>query len=137
MESYLSQRQALIASATPGVAAARELARLTDEAVRELARAASSRFSGRFALAALGGWGSGALLPSSDLDILVLSDADERKLKPFVEAVLYPLWDAGLHVGHQVRNPRGQLRAMREDLASCTAALTGRPFAGDEAQAAV
>ncbi|HEY5540245.1 MAG TPA: HD domain-containing protein [Coriobacteriia bacterium] len=136
MESYLSQRQALIASATPGVAAARELARLTDEAVRELARAASSRFSGRFALAALGGWGSGALLPSSDLDILVLSDADERKLKPFVEAVLYPLWDAGLHVGHQVRNPRGQLRAMREDLASCTAALTGRPFAGDEAWAA-
>ena len=135
MESYLSQRQALIASATPGVAAARELARLTDEAVRELAQTASSRFAGRFALAALGGWGSGAMLPSSDLDILVLSDADERKLKPFVEAVLYPLWDAGLDVGHQVRNPRGQLRAMREDLASCTAALTGRPLAGDEAWA--
>jgi [protein-PII] uridylyltransferase len=134
MESYLSQRQALIASATPGVAAARELARLTDEAVRELARAASSHSGGgRFALAALGGWGSGAMLPSSDLDILVLSDADESKLKPFVEAVLYPLWDAGLHVGHQVRSPRGQLRAMREDLASCTAALTGRPLAGDEA----
>ena len=136
MEGYLSQREALIASARPGVAAARELARLTDEAVRELARAASSRLGGgRYALAALGGWGSGAMLPSSDLDILVLSDANERKLKPFVEAVLYPLWDAGLHVGHQVRNPRGQLRAMREDLASCTAALTGRPLAGDEAWA--
>ncbi|MDR3685879.1 MAG: HD domain-containing protein [Coriobacteriia bacterium] len=133
MESYLSQRQALISSAQPGVAAARELAALTDEAVRELARAASSATGGgRFALAALGGWGSGAMLPTSDLDILVLSDADERKLKPLVEAVLYPLWDAGLHVGHQVRTPRGQLRAMREDLASCTAALTGRPLAGDE-----
>ena len=134
MESYLSQRRALISSAQPGVAAARELAAMTDEAVRELARAASSATGGgRFALAALGGWGSGAMLPTSDLDILVLSDADEHKLKPFVEAVLYPLWDAGLHVGHQVRTPRGQLRAMREDLASCTAALTGRPLAGDEA----
>ena len=128
MESYLSQRRALISSAQPGVAAARELAAMTDEAVRELARAASSATGGgRFALAALGGWGSGAMLPTSDLDILVLSDADEHKLKPFVEAVLYPLWDAGLHVGHQVRTPRGPLRAMREDLASCTAALTGRP----------
>ncbi len=132
MESYLSQREALIASATPGVAAAQELAHITDEAVRELARTASSRLGGeRYALIALGGWGAGAMLPSSDLDILVLSDAKERTLKPFVEEVLYPLWDAGLKVGHQVRSPKGQLRAMRADLASCTAALTGRPLAGD------
>ena len=39
------------------------------------------------------------MLPSSDLDILVLSEASADKLKPFVEAVLYPLWDAGLSVG--------------------------------------
>ncbi len=132
MESYLSQREALIASASPGVAAAQELAHITDEAVRELARTASSRLGGeRYALIALGGWGVGAMQPSSDLDILVLSDAKERTLKPFVEEVLYPLWDAGLKVGHQVRNPKGQLRAMRADLASCTAALTGRALAGD------
>jgi [protein-PII] uridylyltransferase len=131
MERYLLRRQNLIAEATPGLHAARELAELTDEAVRELTRAASSQFKGRFGLAALGGWGSGAMLPSSDLDILVLSDAPEPKLKPFVEALLYPLWDAGLAVGHQVRTPRGQLRAMRDDLASCTAALTGRAIAGD------
>jgi [protein-PII] uridylyltransferase len=131
VESYLSQRQALIASATPGVEAARELARLTDEAVRELARAASSRLGGRrTALVALGGWGAGAMLPSSDLDILVLSEEPEPSLKPYVEAIFYPLWDAGLKVGHQVRNPRGQLRAMKTDLASCTASLTGRPIDG-------
>ena len=133
MERYLLKRKDLIEKASPGLEAARELAALTDEAVRDLTRAASSRFTGRFALAALGGWGSGAMLPSSDLDILVLSDAPEPKLKPFVEAVLYPLWDAGLDVGHQVRTPRGQLRAMREDVASCTAALTGRAIAGDRA----
>ena len=131
MERYLIRRQALIAEAVPGLEAARELSNLTDEAVRELTRTASSQFGGRFALAALGGWGSGALLPSSDLDILILSDEPERKLKPLVEALLYPLWDSGLNVGHQVRSPRGQLRAMREDLASCTAALTGRAVAGD------
>jgi UTP:GlnB (protein PII) uridylyltransferase len=132
MQDYLAKRQALIASAKPGVAAARELARLTDEAVRELTLTASSAIGReRFAVVALGGWGSGAMLPSSDLDIFVLSDANEHKLKPFVEALLYPLWDAGLKVGHQVRSPRGQLHAMRDDFVSCTAALTGRPLAGD------
>jgi len=90
---------------------------------------------GRWAILALGGWGSGALLPGSDLDILVLSDADTPVLKPFVEAVLYPLWDAGLKVGHQVRSPRQQLKAMRDDLKTCTAMLTGRPIAGDIAWA--
>ncbi len=104
---------------------------MTDEAVRELSRAASAFPPGRWALVALGGWGSGALLPSSDLDILVLSDASPAELKPFVESVLYPLWDAGLKVGHQVRSAKGQLRAMRDDIATCTAGLTGRPIAGD------
>jgi len=111
--------------------AARELSNATDEAVRHLARAASSRLSGRFALVALGGWGAGAMVPSSDLDILVLSDAPAPKLKSLVEAVLYPLWDSGLTVGHQVRSPAEQLRAMRDDLVTCTAALTARPLEGD------
>ena len=131
METYLAAREAFLSSAEPGTAAARQLSNLTDEAVRELSETASSRVHGRFALVALGGWGAGAMQPSSDLDILVLSDASAEKLKPFVEAVLYPLWDAGLDVGHQVRSPREQLRAMRVDFATCTAALTGRPFAGD------
>ena len=135
MKSYLAAREELLAAAEPGIAAARQLAALTDEAVRDLSRTASSRISGRFALVALGGWGAGAMLPGSDLDILVLSDASAEKLKPFVEAVLYPLWDAGLSVGHQVRSAKEQLRAMRDDFATCTAALTGRPLAGDTAWA--
>ncbi len=104
---------------------------MTDEAVRELTRTASSRITDRWAILALGGWGAGALLPASDLDILVLSDAPAARLRPFVEAVLYPLWDAGLKVGHQVRSPKQQMRAMREDLATCTAMLTARPLSGD------
>lgn len=131
MHEHLSQRSALIAKATPGTAAARQLAEISDEAVRELARAASLSFTGRWAIIALGGWGSGHLLPASDLDILVLSDAPAHRLQPFVEALLYPLWDAGLKVGHQVRSPREQLLAMRTDMATRTAGLTGRAIAGD------
>jgi UTP:GlnB (protein PII) uridylyltransferase len=51
-------------------------------------------------------------------------------LKPFVESVLYPLWDAGLKVGHQVRSERDQLRACKDDLQTLTATLTGRAIAG-------
>ncbi|NTU72498.1 MAG: HD domain-containing protein, partial [Coriobacteriia bacterium] len=131
METHLAARQVLLAGATPGIEAARELSKLTDEAVRELARAASSHVHGRLAIVALGGWGAGALLPGSDLDILVLADGPSSRVKPFVEAVLYPLWDSGLAVGHQVRSPKEQLRAMREDFVTCTAALTARPLAGD------
>lgn len=131
MRQFLAKRTALIATAEPGLASAGELCGITDEAVRELARAASSLMSDRWAIIALGGWGAGRLLPASDLDILVLSDAPEASLKPFVEAILYPLWDAGLKVGHQVRSPKQQLRAMRSDLKTCTAALTARVIAGD------
>lgn len=135
LRRYEETRAELIHSAVPGVAAARRLSDLTDEAVRDLARAASSRITGRWALVALGGWGAGALLPASDLDLLVLAQQPEPSLKPFVEALLYPLWDAGLKVGHQVRSPRHQRRAMRDDLKTCTAALTARVLAGDTAWA--
>ncbi|MDZ4170422.1 MAG: HD domain-containing protein [Coriobacteriia bacterium] len=132
MKRFVSERDELIASAEPGNVAARQLSDLTDEAVRDLARTASSRLDTRWAVVAVGGWGSGALMPHSDLDILVMSDAPEKKIKPFVEAVLYPLWDAGLKVGHQVRSPREQLKGMRADIKSCTAGLTARVIAGNQ-----
>ncbi len=131
MESYRAAREQLLNSAEPGTASARRLCELTDEAVRSLAETASSRLRGRWGLAALGGWGAGALSPASDIDILVLSDEPSHVLKPFVEAVLYPLWDAGLTVGHQVRSRREQIAATRDDLVACTATLTARPLAGD------
>lgn len=135
MQDFVARRAAFISQAPPGLESARTLAAMTDDAVRTLAEKAAPLHSGRWAIAALGGWGSGALQPLSDLDILVLSDAPAPKLKPFVEAVLYPLWDAGLKVGHQVRSPKEQIRGMRDDIKTCTAALTARPLAGDLAWA--
>jgi len=136
MNEFLAARRELIETAEPGLESTRALTDLTDEAVRALARAASGLLEDRWAIVTLGSWGSRALLPGSDLDLLVLSDAPATRLRPFVEAVLYPLWDAGLSVGHQARSPRDQLRAAREDLKTCTAGLTGRFLIGDEDYAA-
>lgn len=134
MDRYLEQRQALIETAVPGIDSARRLARITDEAVRELCDGADGiDHAAPWALLALGGYGSGALQPDSDLDLLFVTTGDSSALKPFVQAVLYPLWDAGLKVGHQVRSRKEQLRAVRDDLATLTATLTGRTIAGDEA----
>jgi len=134
MERYLSQREELLRAAEPGPVSARRLARLTDDVLVAMAQAASCAHLPprvRWSLVALGGYGSGALLPESDLDLLVVSDASRATLRPFAEALLYPLWDAGLKVGHQVRSRKEQLRAVREDLATLTATLTGRVVAGD------
>lgn len=131
---YLSERERLIATAVPGIDSARRLSRLTDEMLAALAAQAAGLLPTRtrWALIALGGYGSGALLPGSDLDLLIVSKGSSATLKPFVEAILYPLWDAGLKVGHQVRSPKEQLRAVREDLMTLTATLTGRAIAGED-----
>ena len=56
------------------------------------------------ALAAIGGYGRRHLCLHSDVDLLILFDAPitaaEERL---VKALLHPLWDLGLDVGHQVR----------------------------------
>lgn len=133
LAEYLERREALIRDAVPGIEPARRLALLTDEMLESLAHASSPLVPAKthWALVALGGYGAEALLPASDLDLLVITDGVAAQLKPFIEALLYPLWDAGLKVGHQVRDRRDQLRATREDIATLTAALTARFIAGE------
>lgn len=138
MRRYLKERQELIEAAAPGTDSARRLAHLTDQMLAALAEESAAALlprKARWSLVALGGYGAGALMPASDLDLLVLSDARAASLAGFVEALLYPLWDAGLAVGHQVRSRRQQLQAVREDLPTLTATLTGRVIAGDSALA--
>jgi [protein-PII] uridylyltransferase len=130
---FLEQRAALIASATPGSEAARTLSDLTDRAVSALAETALSPLRSPWSVLALGGWGARRLLPHSDLDLLVVTDAPAAELRPALTGVLYPLWDAGLSVGHQVRSRRDHERAVRDDLDTLTATLTGRVLCGDAA----
>jgi len=131
LRDFLASRADLIEHATPGTQAAERLAALTDEAVSALAEAAFVSVSQGWGIVATGGYGARRLLPHSDLDLLVVTDGNPAALRPAIERLLYPLWDAGFEVGHQVRTVRDHVRACREDVQTCTASLTGRPIAGD------
>ncbi|MRS11656.1 MAG: HD domain-containing protein [Actinobacteria bacterium] len=130
LDGLLRARSELLETAAPGLRAARLLSDLTDEAIRKQAHAAEVRVP--YALFALGGYGAGRLLPGSDIDLLVVTRGSKSELEPLVRAVLYPLWDAGLTVGHQIRTPKGQVEALAEDLTIATSFLTARQIAGDE-----
>jgi [protein-PII] uridylyltransferase len=117
----------------------RTLAELTDDWVVELFEAAVHDHppkSGRVALVAIGGYGRGELAPGSDLDLLLVHDVKARKvakdIEPTASALWYPLWDAGVKLGHAVRRVDEQLDLARTDLDSATALITARPLAGDD-----
>jgi [protein-PII] uridylyltransferase len=85
----------------------------------------------RIAVVAIGGYGRAELAPGSDVDLLLLHDRlGEGVLADAVRRIVYPLWDAGLDVGHVVRDRREALDAVSE-LASATAMLDQRLVAGD------
>ena len=82
------------------------------------------------ALLALGGYGRRTLSPGSDVDLLILHDGSNApRVAALAERLLYPLWDAGLRVGHAVRTPAECLEAAA-DLDGATAMLDGRLLAG-------
>ena len=82
------------------------------------------------AILAIGGYGRMVQLPASDIDLLVVHD-DDASIGATVDALLYPLWDAGLAVGHAVRTP-AECLAATERFDAWTAMLDGRLVAGDE-----
>jgi len=115
-----------------GPAVARRRASLVDACLVELFERAGA--PGRVALVATGGYGRMVQLPASDIDLLVLHD-DATSIAAIVDALLYPLWDAGLPVGHAVRTA-AECLAATERLDAWTAMLDGRLVAGDETLAA-
>ena len=83
-------------------------------------------------LAAVGGYGRQVLGLKSDLDVRLLTTESPENVRPLAEALLYPLWDAGLSIGHQVMTTSEALAAAKYDLPTATALLDLRPIAGDE-----
>lgn len=81
------------------------------------------------ALVAVGGQGRRELAPQSDLDLLLLlgKGVDGKEL---ADALWYPIWDAGLKLGHAVRTVRDTLSLAGEDLETATALLSARHVAG-------
>jgi len=105
-----------------------------DALIRRIVESARSQTRTPVVLAALGGYGRRALCLHSDIDLLIVFDgrigrAEER----FVKAVLHPLWDLRLTVGHQVRVLSDFDRPERDNPEFLLALLDARRLAGDEA----
>jgi [protein-PII] uridylyltransferase len=133
------RRESVIADADlAGRKFCERLAAVTDEWLIDLVEVARARpgRQPRVAVLALGGYGRGELAPFSDLDVLIVHETTAKRVESLASAIWYPLWDAGLKVGHGVRTLREQERLAASDLDSATALLTARPLAGDPRLAA-
>ena len=75
---------------------------LVDDWLRELFVETAGDRSG-VALVAVGGQGRRELAPQSDLDLLLLFDRGIDDIGEVANALWYPIWDAGLKLGHAVR----------------------------------
>jgi [protein-PII] uridylyltransferase len=83
------------------------------------------------ALVALGGYGRRELFPFSDIDLMILHAPDTgHRLAAVTEAIFYPLWDAGLEVGHSVRTTAACRTDAQQDFFFQVALLDARLVAG-------
>jgi [protein-PII] uridylyltransferase len=121
-----------------GLAVAARYAQMFDGLLGSLvcaARAVKLRHPdlGRIALVAVGGYGRRLVAPHSDVDVLFLADnpGDER-IASLAECVLYPLWDAGVQIGHAVRGVEETLDLSKSDIRTSTTLLDLRHVAGDK-----
>lgn len=88
---------------------------------------------GRIALVALGGYGRQELFPCSDIDLMILYHPKVKKqITKVTDAVLYPLWDTGLEVGHGVRTIAESIKHAKEDYFFLVALLDARLIHGSE-----
>jgi len=69
----------------------------------------------------------------SDLDVRLITTGRTDKVRHIVEAMLYPLWDVGLSIGHQVVSPSDLLELAKTDLPTATTLLDWRVVAGERA----
>ena len=86
------------------------------------------------ALVAVGGYGRGELSPASDLDVILLHRG-RKDIAAVADRIWYPLWDAGLKLGHAVRTVKEALALAASDLDTATSLLDTRLVAGDGALA--
>jgi [protein-PII] uridylyltransferase len=84
-------------------------------------------------LVAVGGYGRGELYPKSDVDLLILLDADPSDdLQQKLQALIGSLWDIGLDVGHSIRTLK-QCQNESTDITVQTNLLEARWLSGDMA----
>ena len=123
-----------------GLACAERLSRMMDVCIQalyahittDLYPRTNPSAAERICVAAVGGYGRGAMAPGSDVDLLfVLPYKQTAWGESVVEAMLYVLWDLGLKVGHATRSIEECVRLSRADMTIRTAVLEARYVAGD------
>src|SRR5262245_32780308 len=132
-----SARQEFVAGIERGAGGLRAHVRFADgldALIRDIVQAAQAQTGMSVAVVAIGGYGRRALCLHSDIDLLIVFrdaiGADEERL---VKAVLHPLWDLGLTVGHQVRVLADFDEVERDNPEYLLALLDARLLAGDPA----
>lgn len=146
VRAELAHRRAELSAAIPsGPADARTLAGLgqalgrrnalvLDELLTNLHAALAARRAtpglDAIALAGVGSYGRGAVALKSDLDVRILG-RDVDGAARAAEALLYPLWDSGVAIGHQVVTVDDLLDGARDDLPTATSLLDWRHVVGD------
>ncbi len=82
------------------------------------------------ALVAVGGYGRAELSLQSDIDVLLLH-AGREDIGELADRLWYPIWDAGMKLGHAVRTVKEALALAADDLDTATGLLQVRHLAGD------
>ena len=104
-----------------------------DYIVRSYKKAEIPGCDGRIALVALGGYGRKELYPFSDVDLMILYHPKIKKqISRVTDAVLYPLWDTGLEIGHGVRTVAESIRHAQEEYFFLVALLDARLIYGSQ-----
>src|SRR5262245_59322619 len=128
-------RQEFIAGIERGAGGVRAHARFADGIdgiIRDIVSAAHAQTTTPVAVVALGGYGRQALSLYPDIDLLIVfKDAISANEERFVKAVLHPLGDLGLTVGHQVRVLADFDQIERDSPEYLLALLDARLLAGD------
>lgn len=113
------------------------LAARTAEVDRLIGEAFEQRLAPEFpagvALVAVGGYGRRELFPHSDVDLLLLVEADPatQQQREALAAFLRSLWDRGLRLGHSVHTPRECCSVDDRNIELSISLLDQRLVAGD------
>jgi [protein-PII] uridylyltransferase len=136
-----AEARRLLEAGGKGLACAERLSDLEDDviaaihalALRELGGDEPQQPSQRMTVAAVGGYGRGALAPGSDIDLLfLLPTKPTPSSEKLVETMLYMLWDLRQKVGHSTRSIGECIRQAKADMTIRTSLLEARFILGDE-----
>ncbi len=125
----------ILHSSSDGLEACKGLSDFYDQLIESLFAEVVDRTEGAsdsgLTLIATGGWGRQELCPYSDIDFILLGDDQSISVaKQVADTLLYPLWDAGVNVGHAVRTVNETNKLAGDDIATTSALLDARHIAG-------